>query len=298
MPRWDDSDRFFTPSIPLPAKGGIRAHSRRGKFASSWWGQRWIETLESFQLHSRLNRGRSYARRGQVLQLVLAQQKVVATVQGSRPRPYTVTIELKRIPDPQWRRVGRLIASNLAVAARLIAGEIPPDAERCFSEAGVALFPRKKDDLITACSCPDSSNPCKHVAAVYYLLAEQFDRDPFLLFSLRGMERKEFVAMIGTAGAAKTATSTRQSAGNGGQSAGVSARRSLAADPEVFWRGGRLPDTQHGEIAISADGAPLARRLGNLPFWRGRNNFLETISNISKSAAESGLGMLLKPPHP
>lgn len=96
--RWVNFDRFFAPSIPLPARGGIRAHSRIGEFATSWWGRRWIQTLESFQVRSRLNRGRSYARRGQVLHLEIANHKVTATVQGSSPIPYNVTIELRRIP--------------------------------------------------------------------------------------------------------------------------------------------------------------------------------------------------------
>jgi uncharacterized Zn finger protein len=188
---------FLCASIPLPARGGIRAHSRIGEFATSWWGRRWIQTLESFQVRSRLNRGRSYARRGQVLHLEIANHKVTATVQGSSPIPYNVTIELRRIPIAQWRKVGKAMASKVAIAARLMAGALPPEAEECFAEAGVALFPTRDADLITSCDCPDFSNPCKHIAAVYYLLAEQFDRGPFLLFRLRGMGREQFVAMLG-----------------------------------------------------------------------------------------------------
>src|SRR5271170_4777739 len=139
MARWDrprsqrgNSQRFFAPSNPLPARGGIRAHSRIGEFATNWWGRRWIQTLESFQVHARLNRGRSYARRGQVLHLEIANQKVTATVQGSIPTPYNVTIELRRIPISQWRKVGKAMAAKVAIAARLMAGALPPEAEKSF----------------------------------------------------------------------------------------------------------------------------------------------------------------------
>ena len=233
--RWVNSDRFFAPSIPLPARGGIRAHSRIGEFATSWWGRRWIQTLESFQVRSRLNRGRSYARRGQVLHLEIANQKATATVQGSIPIPYNVTIELRRIPIAQWRKVCKAMASKVAIAARLMAGVLPPEAEESFAEAGVALFPARDADLITSCDCPDFSNPCKHIAAVYYLLAEQFDRDPFLLFRLRGMEREQFVAMLGksgrtqpTAGDVSESEPARESPRSIGQPGSLLARASVS----------------------------------------------------------------------
>jgi uncharacterized Zn finger protein len=285
MPRWNDFDQFFyPPSIPLPARGGIRAQSRRGTFATSWWGQRWLETLESFQLHSRLARGRSYARRGQVLQLEIAEQKVTAAVQGSRPKPYIVNIALKGIPLVRWQKVVRKLATRIAVAAKLIAGELPEEAEQYFREAGVPLFPARKDDLITACSCPDFSNPCKHIAAVYYLLAEHFDRDPFLLLNLRGIGRQEFAAMLGGP----------QAASDMGESAAAEPAPPLSSDLEAFWRARRLPEIHGEDITITGQSAPLARRLGNLPFWRGQTDFLEAVAAVSRGASERAVNLLLR----
>jgi uncharacterized Zn finger protein len=288
--RWGKFDRFHQPSIPLPARGGIRAHSRIGDFATSWWGRRWIQTLESFQVRARLNRGRSYARRGQVLHLEIANQKVAATVQGSIPIPYNVTIELRRIPIAQWRKVAKAMASKVAIAARLMAGVLTPEAEKSFAEAGVALFPARNADLITSCDCPDPSNPCKHIAAVYYLLAEQFDRDPFLLFKLRGMEREQFVAMLGRSGGSQT----QRPAGRVVESEPVRESRALSADPEVFWRGRPFPDDRYGQVALSGEAAPLARRLGGFPFWRGKRDFIEAMADLSSQAAERGRAVLVQ----
>ena len=288
--RWADFDPFFAPSIPLPARGGIRAHSRIGEFATSWWGRRWIQTLESFQVRSRLNRGRSYARRGQVQHLEIANHKVTATVQGSIPIPYNVTIELRRIPAAQWRKVGKAMAAKVAIAARLMAGVLPPEADECFAEAGVALFPTREADLITSCDCLDFSNPCKHIAAVYYLLAEYFDRDPFMLFRLRGMEREQFVAMFGK----RDSSSARRKTGDVSKSEPVPATSDLATNADQFWRGRPLPDDRYRQVALSGEPAPLARRLGSFPFWRGRRDFLEAISDLSSDAAERGLTVLVK----
>src|SRR5438128_9744848 len=82
-------------------------------------------------------------------------------------------------------------------AAKLTSGEMPNDIETVFRSASLSLFPEKRKDLKTDCSCPDWSNPCKHVAAVYYLLGEEFDRDPFLIFKMRGLARDELVGLLG-----------------------------------------------------------------------------------------------------
>ena len=173
-----------------------------------------------------------------MLHLEIANHKVTATVQGSIPIPYNVAIELGRIPIAQWRKVGKAMASKVAIAAQLMAGVLPPEAEECFTEAGVALFPARDADLITPCDYPDFSNPCKHIAALYYLPAEQFDRDPFLLFRLRGMERGRFVAMLGKG----ESSGARRKLGELSESEPAPAIRDLAANAEVFWRGRPFSD--------------------------------------------------------
>ena len=187
----------FPKSRPLPAEGGIKAHSKRGAFASSWWAKRWIAVLESFDLGARLGRGKNYARQGQVLNVDVDCGMVRAEVQGSRKKPYGVVVTVKPLSKEEWASVGERLATQALFAARLLAGEMPQDIETVFSEAGLTLFPNPSKDLQTHCSCPDWSNPCKHIAAVYFLLGEEFDRDPFLIFKLRGMEREGLVELLG-----------------------------------------------------------------------------------------------------
>ncbi|MFZ0887306.1 MAG: SWIM zinc finger family protein [Candidatus Binataceae bacterium] len=286
---WDDDyyGRYYPPSRPLPAKGGIKARSQRGEFAASWWGRRWIAVLESFGLGARLNRGRSYARRGQVVHLEIKEGALVAGVQGSRADPYSVHIRLKQISNVQRGRLGAALADDIAIAARLMAGELPPELERCFAKVGAPLFPERAKDLITSCSCPDSSNPCKHIAAVFYLLAEEFDRNPFLLFELRGLARDEFTTLLGAA--AGSAHSVQEA-----EPQASAAAKPLTANPQRFWHCGQVTDSSCSEVPPDGEAAPLAKRLGPIPFWRGDTDFLAEIGQASRQAAARALEILAR----
>jgi uncharacterized Zn finger protein len=194
MPRPPDSG-FPPRSKPLPAEG-IRARSRRGAIGDTWWSRRFIGILEGFELGGRLARGRNYARRGQVLELTVEPGRIRARVQGSRPTPYAVSIRLRALREKDWARVEAALASRAAFLAKLLAGEMPTDIEAAFADCRLSLFPATAGDLVTRCTCPDSSNPCKHIAATYYLLAEAFDDDPFLILAWRGRNRDQLLARL------------------------------------------------------------------------------------------------------
>jgi uncharacterized Zn finger protein len=161
--------------------------------------------LEGFEVGRRLGRGRSYARQGQVVELEVGKGFVTALVQGSRDAPYLVRMRLSMLSSTDWKKVTRRIAEDPELTAVLLAGQIPENIEAVFVPLGLSLFPSASGDLKTACSCPDQANPCKHVAAVYYLLADEFDRDPFLVFRLRGIERSEILEAIGGSAALRGA---------------------------------------------------------------------------------------------
>jgi uncharacterized Zn finger protein len=111
---------------------------------------------------------------------------VLARVTGSRPKPYDVTIQLAQLSDADWERAIAALAARAQFSAELLGGEMPKAIDEAFQAAGTGLFPGSPGELDTDCSCPDWGNPCKHVAATHYVLGEALDRDPFLLFELRG----------------------------------------------------------------------------------------------------------------
>jgi uncharacterized Zn finger protein len=282
---WRYRERFPPRSRPRAAKGGIKAQSKRGQLGQSWWARRWIAVLESFDIGARLGRGRSYARGGQVLSVEVGKGRVTAKVQGSRPKPYDITIQVKQLAEKEWTHLTEALAGQALYSAKLLAGEMPPDVEQVFAGAGLSLFPGKRDDLETSCSCPDWSNPCKHIAAVYYLLGEEFDRDPFLIFKLRGLEREELLGRLGE----------RAGPGEAAVPAEVApeAAEPLPTDPKAFWSGGEVPADLFGEVARPPAAAAWPQRLGGFPFWRGHERFLEALVPLYREAGARGLEVFL-----
>lgn len=183
----------YVPARPLAAQGGIGVRSGDGAIGRTWWSRRFLELLDSFGLGSRLERGLAYAQAGQVLELDVEPGIVLGKVQGSRYTPYRVRIRPAAFSEHQWRRVEKAIAARALTLAQLLAGEMPPDIEDVLAERKLALLPRSYSELRASCDCPDAVNPCKHTAAVYYVLAERFDADPFALFTWRGRTKEELL---------------------------------------------------------------------------------------------------------
>jgi hypothetical protein len=197
---WNDPWRTYPSSRPLPAENGIATRRQRGAMAAAWWSTRLVQLLDSYGLGGRMQRGRRYARQGQLVAFEVRPGVIEAEVQGSRPAPYAVRVSFPPLTETQWLAVQREIESSLQFAARLLAGEVPPDLERVFDDAGVALLPRRWTDLRATCSCPDHENPCKHIAAVLYVLADRLDDDPWALLLWRGRDRADVLAHLGRAG--------------------------------------------------------------------------------------------------
>lgn len=198
--RWDDRWQRFPESIPLPVQDGLAISSQRGAMAEEWWSKRFVDVLASYGLGTRMQRGRRYARSGQVVTLEVRPGQLLSQVQGSRRTPYVVTVEPRPLSEQQWKTVDDELASRVVFAARLLAGEVPPELEEVFAKVGVALLPRAWSDVDARCSCPDYENPCKHIAAVLYVFADQLDTDPWLLLTWRGREREQVLAPLAEAG--------------------------------------------------------------------------------------------------
>jgi uncharacterized Zn finger protein len=219
-----------------------------------WWAEQWMRSFEVLYgggaSRARLQKGRSYARRGQVTDLEVGPNGVIARVQGSRPKPYQVRLELNRLRRETWGRILHQLAGKAAFLAQLLEGTLPPEIEDVFFAAGARLFPHGDNDVRSRCTCPDPVVPCKHVAAVDYVLADALQRDPFLLFALRGKSRDQFLQDL------------RDMRGR------ENGRRELATPPEEdlsgFWRMGRLAESVLRPTGWGSGGDParLIQSLG------------------------------------
>jgi hypothetical protein len=249
------------------------------KFGLTWWGQRWIAALEALgqSYANRLPRGRTYARRGSVTDLVVAPGVVTARVAGSRPTPYKVSLRIPVFTDPQWTAATHALAHQLRHAAALLDGRMPEDVDETLDAVGLSLFPGPRD-LTTRCSCPDVANPCKHVAAVHYTLAQTFDADPFLLPTLRGRDRTALLAGLRAARTGEAAPGPGTPAPAGG---GVPVRALSAAT--LFAARGDL-----GAIAAhpraGTDPHAVLRRLGPPPGFDSLAGLAEAVGRAAERA--------------
>jgi len=189
----DPKGRWFDSTGPIRVDGGIAVRSKRGKIGEQWWSRRFVDILERTCDPGRLARGRAYARKGQVINFELTPGRVAGLVQGSRPKPYQVTIDIPAYDQTQWTKILAALGAQALYRAALLAGEIPHELVDLFDELKLPLFPT---ELGMSCSCPDWGEPCKHVSAVLYVLAEAFDDDPFLVLAWRGRGRDELLAAL------------------------------------------------------------------------------------------------------
>jgi len=166
------------------------------RFGTTWWGRLWITALEQLgdDFENRLPRGKKYAEEGAVSHFTVTPGEIQAKVHGRKT--YNVTLGLPALSGPQWEKALERIHAESRFVASLLAGEMPQGLDETFREAGASLYPRVPKELQTHCDCPDWANPCKHVAAVCYIMAEALDRDPWLLFDLRGRTRDEVLEAL------------------------------------------------------------------------------------------------------
>lgn len=277
---------YYEPAKPKKVEMGLKAKSMRGCIGETWWSKRWVRTLESFDLGARLTRRKNYARKGQVISIDINPGIVRAKVQGTRSNPYNVLIKLKPLSELEWEKAISAMASKAVFAARLLSGEMPQNIEEAFSSSGIFLFPRKGDDLVTDCSCPDWSNPCKHIAAVYYLLAEQFDCDPFLIFKLRGRTKEQIIDALRNMRAAGTQPEADE----------IPVLTSSSADKfkpleeclDSYWQKGRELDLLEINPAAPDVENAVLKRLGDSPFSIGDANMATLLSKAYLIAGREG----------
>ncbi len=178
-------------STPIISLTGMPPQAKQ-----AWWSLRFIEVLESFKMGSRLARGKAYAQEAKVLKLSISSGIVTATVQGSKKAHYKITIQLEPLSDASWKQVMQNLTVKAIYVVEMLQDKMPQNIEEVFQSANVSLFPSNLEDLESACDCPDWSNPCKHIAATYYILAQHFDLDPFLIFVWRGRLKTQILESL------------------------------------------------------------------------------------------------------
>ena len=162
--------------------------AERISYGKTWWGQQWLNALTKIDLANRLPRGKTYANKGAVQGLKIEGNQISAQVRGSAPRPYKVKLLVPLFTVYEKELLIAEIQQNPAILAQLLNRQLPQELVDFAQKKGIRLFPRSFDDLGMGCSCPDYAVPCKHLAAVVYVIATEIDRNPFLVFQFKGLD--------------------------------------------------------------------------------------------------------------
>ncbi len=272
------------------------------QFSRTWWGKRFIEALENFSDAARLARGRSYARNGKILDYRISKNLITAMVRGSinpyfgvyKEPLYSVEIELEAIASKDWSKIIQSIGTKASLVSQLLMKKVPENIEEAFSPLNLHLLPQKRSELKTSCSCPDYENPCKHIAGTYYLVAEQLDHDPFLLFELRGLSREQLLKDLAKSPLGQALASSLQA-----ESPPAIAVDSYYPRPQVFEAPATCPSLQEfwlgekrlpSEIPVEASAkipALLVKKGGDFPpFWPGDHSFITVMEDIYQRMRE------------
>ncbi|NJL03049.1 MAG: hypothetical protein HC910_21700 [Spirulinaceae cyanobacterium SM2_1_0] len=233
--------------------------------AREWWVERWLELLDSYRFKKRLERGQRYAREGNVRAIQFKGAKVLAEVEGSDAEPYRVTLSLSLFSNEDWRFATEKMSTKALYSAQLLAGEMPDNIEAVFTASGLSLFPFTLNEIHSHCTCPDKANPCKHIIAVYYDLADRFSEDPFVIFQLRGRTKTDILESL-----RQLRTRGKKAGGKRGSKT-VKKRKSSRASQHTsldiarFWEYAEPLDPALVVITPAPEGQTPLDRLGSLP---------------------------------
>ncbi|NEP00076.1 MAG: hypothetical protein F6K58_15635 [Symploca sp. SIO2E9] len=263
--------------------------------AQEWWVQRWNDLLNSYRFKKRLERGRQYAKEGNILSIEFQGSEVVAKVQGTAPEPYELSISIDPFTDEDWDFVVETMSQQAIYSAQLLAGEMPHNIEEVFTASGLSLFPFTLPEVHSRCSCPDPKNPCKHIAAVYYELGNRFSEEPFVLFQLRGRTKEKVLDQLrqlrstGTIVQGTSAAGENQSTKVIKNSESEQQNRQLPIDLEQFWQYYEPLDPSLVVIAPPVDDRSVLDVLGKIPLATADEGVMQYLKGVYQSVTQQAM---------
>ena len=274
------------------------------KFSRTWWGQQFIEAIEALTDSGQLSRGRSYAKGRKVESFEINNEAVTAQVRGSvnpyygvhKEPLYRTTITFEPFTQAQWSEAIALISSKASLISRLLLGEIPENIEETFQPLGLTLLPNSEKDFESDCSCPDYSNPCKHIAGVYYLVAAELEQDPFLLFSLRGLSREALIKELAKSPLGKALSAglrlespVPQPDGSYYTALQTTTIDSSEGDLKTFWQGNKQLPQSVEMLAPPPVSGIFVKKQGDFPaFWHRDNSFIAVMESLYEQVKSKG----------
>ena len=265
------------------------------KYHKTWWGEEFVAALEGFIDAGRLQRGKAYRTDRRILEFATKGSTVTATIRGNinpyfgvtkEPR-YKIKLNFKSIVKTKWKKIVQSICGNAGWLSKLMLNEIPHDLNHAFDKD--SLLPKSYKDVDATCSCPDYENPCKHIAGVYYRIANILDSNPMLLFSLKGIEPEDLHAELKKTELGKAfaehLTMPEDIALEYSEHLFTSLESSnkvpTKSQQERFWHMGKWDfedDEENGSPTIT--GALIKKQGDYPPFWDKTNSFISAMEDF------------------
>jgi len=158
----------------------------RKAYGTTLWGSKFLKSIELETDSGRLSRGKTYANTGKIYGVVLKPNSITAKVKGNYSPFYTTSLNFKQFPRGDIKVILKFIEDNPFVLADIINGKLPLDLLEFCKENEIDLF----GGFDMSCNCFDyyGTYACKHIAALYYILTNEIDKNPFILLKLRGLD--------------------------------------------------------------------------------------------------------------
>jgi uncharacterized Zn finger protein len=174
------------PEQPRRIRNGIKLRARDGAIPTTPLSDRVLQLIAETFPPDEVEQGHRYARLGQIAAMGFRDGAIVATVQGVAPRPHETIIRVGEYNDERWERIVHAMAAEAIYFAKLLAGELPDSLDGLLRELDLTLLPDRLDPSAITCTC-SMHGPCRHAAALAYLLADQLAYAPLEIFALRGV---------------------------------------------------------------------------------------------------------------
>lgn len=270
-----DKKKDFIIRVPHTIHGGIRAQVKRSQARRKPWAKQWVNYMESLSMGARLGRGRAYAVSGQVFDLEIGAGIVKGYVQGASESPYQCSFEWEVVPKKEREEIIANLRKRPMALAQLLVHNLPESVQLIFRSAGYPLLPNLENLLLPHCDCPDGTHHCKHIAAVLFILGEAIEQNPMLLLQMRGITMED---ILGDDPQVQPKVRNKKEQ-----------RQKLTPS---FWGDDTDKDFDYGPTPEKETShAPLANRLGTVPFWRGEERFLETLTQCGDRASTVGFNI-------
>ncbi|MBX3322107.1 MAG: hypothetical protein KF757_03860 [Phycisphaeraceae bacterium] len=279
------------PINPRRVRGGVRTRKRPPDAPRHWAAERIIRIMEAGALGEALREGIDYARNGQTRRITIDNGFVEGSIQGRSSKPYLTRLSLTHFTPEERDRLVHAMVDQSGFAAKLLAGELPPNIEDIFAPLGLKLFPTEPDELATICSCREPKPWCKHAVCLAALLAERLGDNPLLMFELRGIASDAFIALLRDRRAI-----TSQGPGPAivyqPQIPGVSDRSTqrLEANLDHFWDSGPELDLIDAPLSNPEVSHVLLRRLGQSPFTESRFPLVGLLATCYEMISQQTVG--------